>query len=85
MSGDRELLIERAWNTYREAVIPKQAPPVQITEMRRAFYAGAHSLLTTIMGLLEPGKEPTENDLRMMHLIEAELTRFYTQVRIGLA
>jgi hypothetical protein len=81
---DKELLIEKAWLSYHSAVIPRDAPEVQIVESRRAFYAGAHSLLTTILGILEPGAEATEGDLRTMDLIQAELLRFNAQVKAGI-
>lgn len=81
---DKERLIEECWLSYRDQVIPKDAPPVQVTECRRAFYAGAHSLFTTIMNILEPGAEATEGDLRTMDSIQAELRRYNAQVKAGI-
>ncbi len=34
-------IIENHWQSFRERVIPADAPEVQIVESRRAFYAGA--------------------------------------------
>jgi len=34
-------LLETQWVSYRNQVLPKQAPPIQVQECRRAFYAGA--------------------------------------------
>jgi hypothetical protein len=82
---DKELLIEKCWLSYREAVIPSNAPSVQLIESRRAFYAGAQGLLQTVMGILDPGSEATEADLQTMSLIEAELKRFAAKVKVGLA
>ena len=42
MSLDR---IGAAWREYRLLVIPRDAPPVQAMECRRAFYAGVKALL----------------------------------------
>jgi len=82
---DKERLIEEAWLSYREAVIPKDAGSTQLIESRRAFYAGAHGLFTAIMMILEPGSEATDADLRTMTSIDGELRRFNSQVKAGLA
>ena len=34
------MTIEEAWESYRKTVIPEGAPPIQIDECRKAFYAG---------------------------------------------
>jgi hypothetical protein len=81
---DKELLIEKAWLSYRQKVIPPNAGETQVTESRRAFYAGAAALFNTFMNIFEPGEEPTENDLRVVGLIQAELLRFGSQVKVGL-
>jgi hypothetical protein len=80
---DKELLIETGWLLYREQVIPAEAGAIQLTECRRAFYAGALSLFTTIMNILEPGADATEGDLTTLTLIQAELKRFNAQVLAG--
>lgn len=85
MKPDKERLIETPWLAYREQVIPQNAGTAQLTECRRAFYAGAHALLTTIMNILEPGADATEGDLRTMDSIAAELKRFNAQVKAGIA
>lgn len=72
-----------AWRDYRTRVIPLDAPAIQATECRRAFYAGANALLVAILGALEPGTEPTEADLRMMDEIAAELDAFGEAIRGG--
>lgn len=37
-----------AFNAYRESVIPKDAPPFQVEECKRAFFAGAFCMLTAV-------------------------------------
>lgn len=37
--------IQEQWEAFSALVIPKGASKTQITEMRRAFYAGAESVL----------------------------------------
>jgi hypothetical protein len=33
--------VRKEWESYRRSVLPATAPEIQITECRRAFYAGA--------------------------------------------
>jgi hypothetical protein len=53
--------------------------------MRRAFYAGAQSILTEIMGILTDGTEPTEADLEIMHGIQEEFDDFVSDMLNGRA
>jgi hypothetical protein len=78
-------LIETLWLSYRQRVIPKDAPKVQIDECQLAFYAGATALFSTIISILQPGQEATDADLETMSAIEAELRGFAEDIgrRIG--
>jgi hypothetical protein len=69
-------LIETAWQDFVLKVIPAGAPPIQITESRKAFYAGAMCLLDSIMKVLGPDQEPTESDMLIMDGIKGELDQF---------
>jgi hypothetical protein len=73
------------WATYRERVVPAEAMPIQVQECRRAFYAGAESLLRAVMAGLDPGAEPTDADMVKMQEIEIELSQFVEDVKKGLA
>lgn len=75
--------IDEQWLSYRREVIPANAPMIQITESRRAFYAGAEALLSVICGFLEPGTEPTIGDLEKMTAIHNELVQFAADVKAG--
>lgn len=77
--------IGASWREYRTRVIPLEAPPIQATECRRAFYAGAQALLGILLAVMEPGTEPTTADLRTMDEIADELTAFSRAVRDGRA
>ena len=47
-------LIRKLWASYeRDILTPAGAPPIQVQECRRAFYAGARGLLAAIDGILE--------------------------------
>jgi hypothetical protein len=61
-------------------VIPRDAPEVQINEMRLAFMAGAQHLFASITATQDPGDEPTDDDLRRMDLISAELNAFVDEL-----
>lgn len=75
--------LEMTWRTYVERVVPKGAPPVQIQESRRAFYAGAQGLLSLIMGHLDPDENPTDADLKFMDGLHEELQQFMRDVVAG--
>lgn len=75
--------IEKLWADFRRKVVPIAAPPVQVTEMRRAFYAGAGALFSELIRMLDPGTEPTEADLRKMDAIAMELEQFFAEVKAG--
>lgn len=74
---DRGKLIEAGFVGLRKAAMAKDATDLQVKEMRMAFFAGAQHLFASIMGILDPGAEPTEKDLQRMDLINNELTEFY--------
>jgi hypothetical protein len=81
---DQGLLIEAGWSMLRSMTIPSDAPPQQIFEMRRAFFAGAQHLFGSLVGGLDPQKEPTDDDLRRMNMIDAELTKFAHELKLDL-
>ncbi len=74
--ADKGKLIEAGWATLRLMSIPADAPPLQIEEMRNAFFAGAQHLFASIMTVLDPGSEETDGDMRKMDLISKELDDF---------
>ncbi|MCR4297542.1 MAG: hypothetical protein NUV75_02130 [Gallionella sp.] len=73
---DQGKLIEAGWIGLRIAVVPPEAPQVQLDEMRTAFFAGAQHLFASIMSILDPGVEPTDKDIERMTMIDAELRAF---------
>lgn len=73
---DRGLLIEAGWIALKVVSVPPTAGPVQIEEMRNAFFAGAQHVFGSMMGLLEEGEEATKGDLHTLDLIKDELDAF---------
>jgi hypothetical protein len=72
-------IIAKEWERYRDNVIPKGAPRVQVVETERAFHAGAWSLLGKVIEMLAGGDEPTEADMKMMDDIVEELKTFFAR------
>lgn len=80
----RSTMLE-AWTGYRRKVIPISAGPAQVTETRRAFYAGAQALMGEIMAGLDPGPDATASDLEFLADISRELEVFGRDVLEGRA
>jgi hypothetical protein len=78
---DAGKIIELGWLSYLAVVIPADAGDVQVSESRLAFFAGAQHLFSSIMNILDPGTEPTEQDLRRMDRINNELDEFVEQMK----
>lgn len=78
---DEGKLVEAGWVGLRLAAIPEDAPKVQLQEMRKAFFAGAQHLFSSILSILDQGEEPTADDLRRMDLINAELGQFVEELQ----
>ena len=51
-----------------------------MSETKKAFYAGAGALLTSLLKVLGPDKEPTESDMLIMDGIADELKTFFGKV-----
>lgn len=80
---DRGQIIEGGWKAM-ELLMLKDASDVQRTEMRKAYFFGAQHLWASIMGILEPGSEPTELDMERMNKIHAELEKFTEEMKKNL-
>lgn len=77
---DSGQLIEAGWVSLRMMAVPDDATQTQLDEMRFAFFAGAQHLLSSIMGALDDGAEPTEADLRRLSSIQKELDGFVEEM-----
>jgi hypothetical protein len=78
---DKGKLIEAGWVGLRLALRLEDAPKTQLEEMRKAFFAGAQHLFSSIMTVLDEGSEPTEADMRRMSQISDELEAFGNQFK----
>jgi hypothetical protein len=75
--------VAEAWDDYRAIVIPKTAGHTQVKECRRAFYAGAESLLLLVMHGLTPGPDSTPSDEDFISALHAELHAFARECKEG--
>lgn len=77
----RGKLVEAGWVGLQMAVFTGEEPEDQVTEMRRAFFAGALHLFQSINAVMEEGAEATESDLMVMDRINDELEEFEVELR----
>lgn len=73
--------VERKWSSYRREVVPAQAPPVQVTECERAFYAGAHAVLELLIQQIDPSGDVTESDIALVESVTQDVQTYVDQVR----
>lgn len=78
---DQGLIIKAGWVSFLQMVYPNGTTEQQREELRAAFYGGAHHLYASIMNVLDPGDEPTPDDLRRMALIDHELEAFLQEFK----
>lgn len=79
---DKGLLIEAGFVSLRLSVMAPGASDTQVKEMRMAFFAGAQHLFASLMSALDPGVEPTEQDLKSMEAIDRELRGFIDEFQL---
>lgn len=80
---DRGRIIEIGFAEMIRQAYPdwQNMPRHQLDDLRSAFFGGAQHLWGSIMGILDPGSEPTERDLRRMDLINHELEAFIEEYK----
>lgn len=76
--------IQEQWNSFVALVVPKDAPPAQQKEMRRAFYAGAEAMARIQFAV---GDKAMSEDagIQVLEGCHDELRRFAHQVAQGKA
>jgi len=74
--------VQEQWGSFSKIAIPKDAPDVQVTEMRRAFYAGVESMLRIQLAIGDA--EISEDDaMAMLEGVYDECRRFAAEVARG--
>ena len=75
--------IAEQWKSFHHNVLHDFDPnSIPVTEMRKAFFAGAIALFKVVMKNLSEGKEATEEDLKMMSDIHEELKDFKDEIHV---
>ena len=70
--------LDKLWSAYAKA-LPPNASSLQVTETKKAFYAGAYSILTAMVeqvGDEEDGEDATDADMNMMGGLFTEAEEF---------
>lgn len=78
---DKGKLIEAGWVGFEIAIGIQGASDLQRSEMRKAFFAGAQHLFSSIMSFLEEGQEATDADLNRMTQVSNELNEFIAKFK----
>jgi hypothetical protein len=73
------------WAEFFRQCVPKGAPPLQLRETRRAWYAGASSLFALMEGGFDVDHEPTDLDVAYLESINQELAAFARDLEAGTA
>ena len=78
-------IIEGGWVGFTILAFPdtKAVTPIQYVEMRKAFYAGALHLFSSLLCIMDSEAEPTEADMNRMDLISNELKAFGAELEPG--
>lgn len=76
-------IIEQEWLAFRRMVVPASAGPVQVEDVRRAFYSGAAVLFQAVVNKLSPGEEVQESDLAIFDSLNREIQEFAAEAIAG--
>lgn len=71
--------IQHQWDAFRALVVPQDAPPMQVREMRRAFYAGAEAM-SRINFAVGDANVSEQAGIEILEGVQDELARFAQQV-----
>lgn len=79
--SDRGQIVEGGWRAFELLSGLKSAPEIQRKEMRKAYFLGAQHLYASVMGMLDDGTEPTEQDMERMRKLDRELKAFLKELK----
>jgi hypothetical protein len=72
--------VAQAFDSYRKNVIPQDAPPVQVEECRRAFYAGSYTMLMNVSANIGDDSTSEEDGIVQLEALKAECEAFAASV-----
>lgn len=76
--------VQEQWESFHAIVVPKDAPEVQVTEMRRAFYAGVEAMLR-IQWAIGDAAISEDGAMAILEGVHDECHRFAAEVAKGAA
>src|SRR5262245_51193599 len=68
--------VAAAFASYRQHVIPPDAPPIQVEECRRAFYAGSYAMLMNVAANIGDASTSEEDGITQLEGLQAECEAF---------
>jgi len=78
--------VHALWEEYRRKVMHADAPPIQVTETRRAFYAGIQGVLNLLGAEMSPGDAVDDpSDEKAVAEVHEELLEFARDLMEGRA
>ena len=72
-------ILQKQWESFEKAVMPKGASLVQQQEMRRAFYAGASAMFGLVTDLGDDDADEGE-ECKILDGLQNECIEFMSQV-----
>ena len=75
------LMPEVSWESFRKAVIPKDASEIQLREMKKAFYAGCATMMT--IGIVV-GEVSEENGIEILDTAYKEIHDFADKILMSI-
>ena len=72
--------IQEQWDTFRKLVIPKNAPPIQVIEMKLAFYGGVEAMMRIQFNITDLSEDA---GVAILEETRKELDQFANDVRTG--
>jgi len=76
--------VQEQWESFSKLVVPKDAPEIQVTEMRRAFYAGVEAMLR-IQWAIGDAAVSEDGAMAILEGVHDECQRFASEVVKGAA
>lgn len=78
-------VMDKAWRSLLEQTIPSETHEDLVKTFKRFFYAGAKSLIETLVytDALEDDENPTPNDLMKIDAILHEINVYFGEVAAG--
>ena len=73
--------LEQEWESLIAEVIPKNAPPLQVREMKRAFYMGAVAAISLTTNAADKLSE--DDGVVFMRSLRQEMRDFMQQIEKG--